>query len=955
MIQSNREGSLREPFMRGEPRGEPTRADLRAIESDGAALRDDIRLLGRVLGDVLRTYEGAALFDMVEEIRQTSTRFRRHGDPADARQLDRLLKKLSRDATISVVRAFSYFSHLANLAEDQQQIRSRRRARQHGHATAGSLAATFELLGSRGITARQVRELLAAACVMPVLTAHPTEVRRKSILDTEREIAGLIDEGAGVALDEPDAAEQRDQRLRALVATLWLTRMLRPQKLTVADEIANALSYWRSTFIGQMPSLYGELARRLGADLLAAPGARPFLRLGSWIGGDRDGHPHVSATTMRAALAAQAGTVFDHYLREVHALGAELSMSALLSPPEGLLLALAEASPDTSPHRLDEPYRRALTGVYARLVATAHALGLDLRARAALSQARPYANAEEFGAELDIVIGALLRQHGAAIAAHRAQPLRRALSVFGFHGATLDLRQSSDVFEAVVAELLATAEVCPDYRKLDEAERVKLLSRELSHARPLLSAHLPYSERTRHELAVFEAARNLRAAFGAAAIDKHIVSHTEALSDLLEVALLQKETGLLTGTELRGCALMIVPLFETIDDLARAPEIMRELIAHPGLRHMLVPTVDGRPLQEVMLGYSDSNKDGGFLASNWALYRTTQALRTLFDEHGVQLRLFHGRGGSVGRGGGPSFEAILAQPAGSVRGQIRLTEQGEIIQAKYADPRIGRHHLETLVSALLQATLVPERDGAHAGFEEALAEIAQHAHRAYRELVYETEGFAEFFFSATPIAEIMELNIGSRPASRKATGRIEDLRAIPWVFSWGQCRLLLPGWYGFGSGIDGYLAAAASPAARRTRLKLLKDMAQHWPFFRTLTSNMEMVLAKSDLALAGRYVQLAADRARGQVIFAIISAEWKRTVKHWLAISGQRALLESNPELARNIKNRLPYLDPLNHLQVELIKRHREARKESGAGDERIKRGIHLTINGISAGLRNTG
>ena len=925
---------------------------------DDTALRDDIRLLGRLLGHVLKAYEGAPMYEAIEEIRQTSARFRRQGNPADARQLDRLLKKLPRDATISVVRAFSYFSHLANIAEDQQLLRDRRRLRAAGGALPGSLAATFALLGSRGITAAQVRDLLAQACLMPVLTAHPTEVRRKSILDTEREIAALLRAGdAAPGAEADDDVQPREERLHALIATLWRTRMLRPQKLTVHDEIDNALSYWRTTFLGQLPSLYAELERRLGGDVLPKPPRLPFLRLGSWIGGDRDGHPHVSTATMRAALAAQAGTVFTHYLADVHALGAELSMSALLAPPGPALQALAAASPDHSPHRADEPYRRALTGVYARLAATAQQLQLDVRARPALGHAAPYASAAQFAADLDVVIDALEAEHGAGIAAHRARPLRRAVGVFGFHGATLDLRQSSDVLEAVVAELLAAAEVCPDYRKLAEPERVKLLTRELSHARPLLSAHLVYSDRTRAELAVFDAARELRAAYGDAAIDKHIVSHTEALSDLLEVALLQKETGLLTGNEVRRCALMIVPLFETIDDLQRAPEIMRELIANPGLRHVLVQPSGApgeRGLQEVMLGYSDSNKDGGFLASNWALYQATQALRALFDEHGVQLRLFHGRGGTVGRGGGPSFEAILAQPPGSVRGQIRLTEQGEIIQAKYGDPQVGRHHLELLVSALLQATLLPApARGAHADYEAALREIAAHAHRAYRGLVYETEGFAEFFFSATPIAEIMELNIGSRPASRKATGRIEDLRAIPWVFSWGQCRLLLPGWFGFGSGIEAFLAGAGSPSARRGRTALLKKMASDWPFFRALTSNMEMVLAKSDLAVASRYVQLAANRARAQTILAAIGAEWKLTVKHWLAISGQRALLESNPELARNIKNRLPYLDPLNHLQVELIKRHREGRKEGG--DERVKRGIHLTINGISAGLRNTG
>jgi phosphoenolpyruvate carboxylase len=903
--------------------------------SDEPTLRDDIRLLGRLLGDVLKRHGGEALFDVVESIRQIATRFRREGRAEDARLLDRSLKRLSRDETISVVRAFSYFLHLANLAEDRQQVLALRRA---GHALPGSLAATLADLAERGVSRARVRALLADACVMPVLTAHPTEVQRKSILDTERAIARW--------LDARDAHADAEARLAALVSTLWQTRMLRPAKLTVADEIANALSYWRSTFLPQLPRLYVELAQRLGGEPLA-----PFLRLGSWIGGDRDGHPHVGADTMRAALAAQAATVFESYLTEVHELGAELPLSALLAPVDERLAALADASPDQSPQRADEPYRRALTGVYARLYATAQALGLDVRARAALAAAPPYASAQQFAADLKVVADALDRQNNRDLAAARLAPLRCAVEAFGFHGATLDLRQNSDVFEAVVAELLAAAEVCPDYRRLGEAERVQLLTRELAHPRPLLSPYLSYSERTRSELAVFEAARELRQRYGEAAIDKHIVSHTESVSDLLEVALLQKETGLLTGNELRGCALMVVPLFETIDDLKRAPAIMREILAHPGRRSLLVPTVNGTPLQEVMLGYSDSNKDGGFLASQWQLYRATQALVRLADEHGVRLRLFHGRGGSVGRGGGPSFDAILAQPPGSVRGQIRLTEQGEIIQAKYADARIGRHHLELLVSATLRASLAGEAaPDAHAEYEAALDEIASHAQRAYRALVFETEGFAEFFFSATPIAEIMELNIGSRPAARKASGRIEDLRAIPWVFSWGQCRVLLPGWYGFGSGVEAYLADARGAAARRARLKLLQAMLAHWPFFRALTSNMEMVLAKSDLAIAGRYAKLAADPKRGAAIFAAIRAEWQSTMKHWLAISGQKQLLETNPVLARNIRNRLPYLDPLNHLQVELIKRHRE-----GHTDERIKRGIHLTINGISAGLRNTG
>jgi phosphoenolpyruvate carboxylase len=772
-------------------------------------------------------------------------------------------------------------------------------------------------------------------------------VQRKSILDTERAIAAALDgrELAAVAGDR-EAAAAAERALATHVATLWMTRMLRTAKLTVVDEIDNALAYWRATFVPQLPALYAEIESRF-----EEPRLPPFLRLGSWIGGDRDGHPQVTAETMRRALAAQSQVMFEHYAREVHALGAELPLSAMLSQPDRELLRLAERSPDRSPHRADEPYRRALTGVYARLLATAHSFGFDLRARPALGAAEPYASARELGADLRLIEESLGRQRAASLAQPRLAPLARAVDVFGFHGATLDLRQSSDVIESAVAELLAAAEVTPEYRRLDEAQRVRLLARELAHTRPLVSPHLAYSDRTRAELAVFDAARELRARFGERAIDKHIVSHTEQLSDLLEVALLQKETGLLTGTELRCCALMVVPLFETIDDLQRAPQVMGELLEHPGLRHLLVPTIGGGPMQEVMLGYSDSNKDGGFLASNWNLYKATRTLHRLFDAHGVRLRLFHGRGGTVGRGGGPSFEAILAQPPGTVGGAIRLTEQGEIIHAKYADPRIGRRHLELLVSAVLQASLPgAERARVDPDFEAALEEIAAHAHRAYRSLVYETEGFAEYFFSATPIAEITELNIGSRPSARRNSGRIEDLRAIPWVFSWGQCRVLLPGWFGFGSGIEQFLSSGPTAAAKRARRQLLRRMLDDWPFFHALTSNMEMVLAKTDLGIARRYARLAANRKRGTAIFSAIEQEWNLTVRHWLAISGQRSLLESNPELAQRIRQRLPYIDPLNHLQVELIKRYRE-----GKVDERGKRGIHITINGISAGLRNTG
>jgi phosphoenolpyruvate carboxylase len=904
-------------------------------------LRHDIRLLGQLLGEVLRGHEGEALYGKVEAIRQTAMRFRREGDPAAARQLDGLLRKLSRDETIGVVRSFSYFSHLANIAEDRHLVR---RQSAEGPARPGSLARALDSLQERRIGPRRLASLLADACLMPVLTAHPTEVRRKSILDAERSIAALIE---ARETSPEDHHTTIDDELLAAISTLWQTRMLRPAKLSVHDEITNALAYWRTTFLREIPALYEDLSR----EARLPERIPPFLALGSWIGGDRDGHPHVTAETMRAALVAQSTTVFDHYAGAVHALGAELSMSQLLTSVSAQLDALARESPDPSRQRADEPYRLALTGVYARLLATAARLGLSLHARPAVAAAAPYDAAEQFHQDLQTVADSLARHGSARIARLRVEPLLRSVEVFGFHGATLDLRQSSDVLESVVAELLAAAEVCTDYRHLGETERVRLLSRELAHARPLVSAHLQYSARTQTELAVFDAARELRSAFGARAIERHIVSHTEALSDLLEVALLQKECGLLGGIEQRHCRLMVVPLFETIDDLERAPTIMRDLWAHPGLRSLLLAPAAREPLQEVMLGYSDSNKDGGFLMSTWQLYRTTQRLTRLADVEHVRLRLFHGRGGTVGRGGGPSYDAILAQPPGSVRGQLRLTEQGEIIQARYADPRLGRNHLETLVAALLEASLAPPALAPvqERAFEAAMDEIARHSHGAYRALVYETDGFAEFFFSATPITEIMELNIGSRPAARRFTGRIEDLRAIPWVFSWGQCRILLPGWYGFGSGIEAWLSEG-SARQRRERSSVLAAMARDWPFFRTLLSNMEMVLAKADLAIGGRYAQLAQNRRRGTVIMAAIRSEWRLATRHLLAISGQKHLLEKSAELQQALRHRLPYIDPLNHLQVELIKRHR-----AGVTDERIKRGIHLTINGISAGLRNTG
>jgi phosphoenolpyruvate carboxylase len=800
---------------------------------------------------------------------------------------------------------------------------------------------------------------LAKSHISPVLTAHPTEVQRKSILDAERAIARLLAERDGLL---PRELKRNESLIQARVTQLWQTRLLRFSKLTVADEIDNSLSHYESTFLQQIPRLYSDLEEDLG--LSTQQRVAPFLRMGQWIGGDRDGNPNVTADTLRLALKSQADMAVRHHLTELHLLGAELSVSAMLTSVTPEMQALAERSPDTNAHRQDEPYRRALTGMYARLAATLTHLTGGEAARHAIAPQNPYASADECLADLRTIEASLCAHHGEALAATRLRSLIRSVEVFGFHLATVDLRQSSDQHEAVVAELLAVARVHTNYSALNEDEKRAVLLNQLNDARPLRVPHAPYSAHSLGELAIFDAARTGRAQLGPHAIRHCIISHTESVSDLLEVLLLQKEAGLMHGLlgEDARTDLIVVPLFETIEDLAQSATILREYYALPGIRAMVRRGhSDGYGEQDVMLGYSDSNKDGGIFTSNWSLYQAETALVQLFDEMNAQapkhspiaLRMFHGRGGTVGRGGGPSYQAILAQPPGTVRGQIRLTEQGEVIGSKYANPDIGRRNLETLVAATLEATLLQPTRNATPAFLSAAAELSRLSMDAYRALVYETPGFTDYFFAATPIREIAELNIGSRPASRKATQRIEDLRAIPWGFSWGQCRLTLPGWYGFGSAVQAFLQAngASGVAAQKA---VLQSMFKQWPFFSTLLSNMDMVMAKSDLALASRYSELVPDKRLRQRMFGAIEAEWHLTAKALSTITGEKQRLVDNAALQRSMRHRFPYIDPLHHLQVELIRRFR-AGKTAADRDEKVRRGIHLSINGIAAGLRNTG
>jgi phosphoenolpyruvate carboxylase len=905
-------------------------------------LREDIRLLGRLLGDTVREQRGAAAFDTVERIRQSSIRFRRDEDGAAREELERTLDALPRGDALQIIRAFGFFSHLANIAEDQHHIR---RGRAHAFAPSapreGTMAHVLAQARAVHVPADRLRQFFAEAMVVPVLTAHPTEVRRKSMIDRDMEVAELLAQRDLYQLTADELAAN-ETALRRAILTLWQTNLLRRTRLQVVDEVNNGLAYYDYSFLTELPRFYADLEQELAGWGMGSAPLPSFLRMGSWIGGDRDGNPFVNAAVLEDALRLQSSKALTYYVSELRLLGAELSLDSRLVEVSPSLAELAARSPDRSAYRRYEPYRRAITGIYARLAATARALDQADPLLAPVGSAAPYADGAELLAELTIVANSLVANGSELLAKGRLRDLRRAVDVFGFHLAAIDLRQNSDVHERVVAELLELAQPGTDYLALGEEQRVALLLGELATARPLASPFAAYANETASELAIVRATAEAHRRYGAEAVPHYVISKATSVSDILEVGVLLKEAGLLHPREGR-LDLDIVPLFETIEDLRNCGGVMDALLGTPEYMRFLESR--GR-IQEVMLGYSDSNKDGGFLTSGWELYKAEIALVEVFRRYDVGIRLFHGRGGSVGRGGGPSYQAILAQPPGAVQGAIRITEQGEVIASKYSNPELGRRNIETLAAATFEATLLrPDTAAPRPEYLDLMERLSGDAYRAYRDLVYETDGFVQFFREATVVSEIANLNIGSRPSSRKASERIEDLRAIPWVFSWAQMRLMLPGWYGFGSAVQSWLEAEPE-----TGMQTLQEMHREWPFFQMLLSNMDMVLAKSDIAIASRYAELVSDLPLRERIFSRLRAEWEASIEALLAIMGQNQLLETNPLLARSIRNRFPYMDPLNHMQIELLRRYR-----SGDGDEEVVTGIHLTINGIAAGLRNSG
>lgn len=880
----------------------------------------DVRFLGKILGDVIRTHGGDALFERIEAIRAGSVD--RYRGIANPRGLTVGLDTLSLDETVAFARSFMLFSMLANLAEDRQGVNAEKES---------TLGSTLEYLRSQGIDAGRASDLLDRALIVPVLTAHPTEVMRKSMIDHRNRIFELMRMRDAGRTETPDG-ELIEHCIARQVALLWQTRALRRERLYVADEVDIALAYLRDVFLPVMPMLYARWERLLGR--------RPasFLRPGSWIGGDRDGNPHVTADSLRLTLGRSSQALMADYLAQLHALGAELSLSSELASVSAGVAELADRSGDVTAARADEPYRRAITGIYARMAATYKRLTGQAPARPASVAGEPYPDAQAFRADLQTLEQSLrVESKGGLTDAGALTRLIRAIDTFGFHLATLDLRQNADVHLRVVGELLRVAGVSENYDKLDESARVELLRKELASERLLASPYATYSNETLSELAIVRAAADAHKLYGPGCITTYIISKCESVSDLLEVNILLKEAGLYRVAGTPGAAIMAVPLFETIADLQNASRVMTAWLALPEVAAI----TRAKGFQEVMVGYSDSNKDGGYLTSVWSLQQATQALAEVFDRSGTVMQVFHGRGGAVGRGGGSSFDAIRAQPHGTVKGRIRITEQGEIIAAKYGTRESAAANLESITAATLLTSLenVSLSAQSRTRFAAAMDTLSQEAFRSYRALVYGTEGFPRFFRQMTPLVEIAELKIGSRPASRTNSERIEDLRAIPWVFSWAQARVMLPGWYGVGQALKSF----ADPG-------LLREMLEAWPFFRATVDNLEMVLSKSDMGIAQLYSSLVEDRALAESIFGHIRETWLITQEALLAVTGQTRLLERHPALDASIRLRLPYIEPLNLLQVEMLKRHR-----AGEKDPRVREGIQLSINAIATALRNSG
>lgn len=889
--------------------------------SNKSVVQEEVLILTELLEDITKNMLAPETFEKIIQLKELSTQ-------EDYQGLNRLVTSLSNDEMVYISRYFSILPLLINISEDVDLAYEINHQNNIDQDYLGKLSTTIKLVAEK----ENAVEILEHLNVVPVLTAHPTQVQRKSMLDLTNHIHSLLRKYRDVKLGLINKDKWYND-LRRYIEIIMQTDMIREKKLKVTNEITNAMEYYNSSFLKAVPHLtteYKRLAQALGLNLKQA---KP-ITMGMWIGGDRDGNPFVTAKTLKQSALTQCEVIMNYYDKKIYQLYREFSLSTSIVNVSKQVREMARQSKDNSIYREKELYRRALFDIQSKIQATKTYLIEDEEV------GTRYETANDFYKDLIAIRDSLLENKGESLISGDFVELLQAVEIFGFYLASIDMRQDSSVYEACVAELLKSAGIHSRYSELSEEEKCDLLLKELEEDPRILSAtHAEKSELLAKELAIFKTARVLKDKLGDDVIRQTIISHATSLSDMLELAILLKEVGLVDTERAR---VQIVPLFETIEDLDHSEETMRKYLS----LSLAKKWIDSRNnYQEIMLGYSDSNKDGGYLSSCWTLYKAQQQLTAIGDEFGVKVTFFHGRGGTVGRGGGPTYEAITSQPLKSIKDRIRLTEQGEVIGNKYGNKDAAYYNLEMLVSAAINRMITHKKSDTNTPnrYEAIMDQVVDRSYDVYRDLVFGNEHFYDYFFESSPIKAISSFNIGSRPAARKTITEIGGLRAIPWVFSWSQSRVMFPGWYGVGSSFKEFINKNPENIA------ILRDMYQNWPFFQSLLSNVDMVLSKSNMNIAFEYAKLCEDE-QVKAIYETILNEWQVTKNVILAIEGHDELLADNPYLKASLDYRMPYFNILNYIQLELIKRQR--RGELSSDQERL---IHITINGIATGLRNSG
>lgn len=889
--------------------------------SNKSVVQEEVLILTELLEDITKNMLAPETFEKIIQLKELSTQ-------EDYQGLNRLVTSLSNDEMVYISRYFSILPLLINISEDVDLAYEINHQNNIDQDYLGKLSTTIKLVAEK----ENAVEILEHLNVVPVLTAHPTQVQRKSMLDLTNHVHSLLRKYRDVKLGLINKDKWYND-LRRYIEIIMQTDMIREKKLKVTNEITNAMEYYNSSFLKAVPHLTTEYKRLAQAHGLNLKQAKP-ITMGMWIGGDRDGNPFVTAETLKQSALTQCEVIMNYYDKKIYQLYREFSLSTSIVNVSKQVREMARQSKDNSIYREKELYRRALFDIQSKIQATKTYLIEDEEV------GTRYETANDFYKDLIAIRDSLLENKGESLISGDFVELLQAVEIFGFYLASIDMRQDSSVYEACVAELLKSAGIHSRYSELSEEEKCDLLLKELEEDPRILSAtHAEKSELLAKELAIFKTARVLKDKLGDDVIRQTIISHATSLSDMLELAILLKEVGLVDTERAR---VQIVPLFETIEDLDHSEETMRKYLS----LSLAKKWIDSRNnYQEIMLGYSDSNKDGGYLSSCWTLYKAQQQLTAIGDEFGVKVTFFHGRGGTVGRGGGPTYEAITSQPLKSIKDRIRLTEQGEVIGNKYGNKDAAYYNLEMLVSAAINRMITQKKSDTNTPnrYEAIMNQVVDRSYDIYRDLVFGNEHFYDYFFESSPIKAISSFNIGSRPAARKTITEIGGLRAIPWVFSWSQSRVMFPGWYGVGSSFKEFINKNPENIA------ILRDMYQNWPFFQSLLSNVDMVLSKSNMNIAFEYAKLCEDE-QVKAIYETILNEWQVTKNVILAIEGHDELLADNPYLKASLDYRMPYFNILNYIQLELIKRQR--RGELSSDQERL---IHITINGIATGLRNSG